>query len=123
MTIRTILAIDAATCAAMGIGLVAAAHGLAGLLGLPQDLLSAAGWLLLPIAVFMAALAWQAQPWRAGVWVIILGNLAWVIASIAVLFLTTPNALGAGFLAAQALLVALLALAEAGAARNRPQPA
>lgn len=60
----------------------------------------------------MAVLARQVQPWAAGVWMVILGNAAWIPASLAVLLLTDPNMLGIVFLIAQALVVALLALAE-----------
>jgi len=110
MTINKILAFDAFTCALMGMVLVLAGPALATLLALPQDLLLYAGYLLLPIAAFMAAMAWRPVP--AGVWLIILGNLAWVLASAIVLFTTGPNAFGAVFLVLQALAVALLGLAE-----------
>lgn len=65
------------------------ATALAPLLALPRDLLFHAGCVLFPIAIFMA-----------------------VLASLAVLMLRGPNMLGVGFLAARALVVALLALAE-----------
>jgi hypothetical protein len=66
----------------------------------------------LPIAAFMAVLARQARPWPGGVWLVILGNAAWVLASIAVLVVMGPNSLGAGFLIIQAMVVALFAFAE-----------
>jgi hypothetical protein len=110
--LKTILSIDALTCALMGVGLTVCASTLSTLLGLPQSLLSYAGWLLFPIAAFMAVLARQARPWPAGVWLVILGNAAWFLASLAVLAVTGPNLLGAAFLVIQALVVAGLALAE-----------
>ncbi|MDI6029380.1 hypothetical protein QBK99_24800 [Corticibacterium sp. UT-5YL-CI-8] len=112
MTINKILAFDALTCALMGIVLALSATVLAPLLALPHDLLFYAGCLLFPIAIFMAVMARQGQPWAVGVWLVIAGNAAWVLASVAVLLLTAPNMLGGGFLVAQALVVALLALAE-----------
>lgn len=112
MSINKILALDALTCAIMGIVLTLSASALAPLLSLPGDLLFYAGCLLVPIAIFMAVLAHQDQPWTIGVWLVILGNAAWVLASLAVLLLTNPNMLGAGFLMAQALVVAVLASAE-----------
>lgn len=112
MTTNKILAFDALTCALMGVVLTLSAGALAPLLALPRDLLFYAGCVLLPIAIFMAVLARQDRPWAAGVWLVIAGNAAWVLASLAVLLLTDPNMLGAGFLAGQALVVAVLALAE-----------
>ncbi|MEO4001764.1 hypothetical protein [Mesorhizobium sp. CAU 1732] len=112
MTINKILAFDALTCALMAIVLALSAGALAPLLSLPRDLLFYAGCVLFPIAIFMAVLARQDRPWAAGVWLVIAGNAAWGLASLAVLLLTAPNMLGAGFLVAQALVVAVLALAE-----------
>ncbi|RWI72149.1 hypothetical protein [Mesorhizobium sp.] len=112
MSTNKILALDALTCALMGIVLMLSATTLAPLLSLPRDLLFYAGCLLVPIAIFMAVLARQSQPWGTGVWLVILGNAAWVLASLAALILTGPNTLGVGFLLAQALVVAVLALAE-----------
>lgn len=112
MTINKILAFDALTCVLMGIVLTLWATALAPLVTLPRDLLFHTGCVLFPIAIFMAVLARQDRPRSAGVWLVILGNAAWVLASLAVLMLTDPNMLGVGFLAAQALVVALLALAE-----------
>lgn len=112
MTINKILAFDALTCTLMGIILTLSSATLAPLLALPQNLLFYAGCALFPIAIFMAVLACQSHPWGAGVWLVILGNAGWVLASLAVLIGTSPNALGVGFVIAQALVVALLALAE-----------
>lgn len=120
MTINRILALDALTCGLMGIVLVVAGAQLSALLALPPDLLFYAGWLLLPIALFMAVLGRQATPWRAGVWLVILGNCAWVLASMVALLLAGPNMLGALFLGFQALVVAVLAMAEFKAAARRP---
>lgn len=115
MTLNKILALDALTCALMGIALIFLATALSGLLALPQDLLFHAGWLLLPIALFMALLARQSRPSAAGTWLVILGNLAWVVASLTVLLIADPNALGVGFVVIQAIVVAGLAWAEFGA--------
>lgn len=120
MTVRNILALDAATCALMGIVLAAAARPLSALLALPQDLLFYAGLLLLPIAGFMAVIARHTQPWATGVWLVIAGNAAWVLASIVVLATTSSNMLGTGFLAFQAGIVAVLAMGEFKALARRP---
>ena len=112
ITLNKILAFDALTCALMGAVLSLAAPALSTLLALPQDLLFYAGLLLFPIAAFMAILALQDRPSPAGVWLIILGNAGWVLASLAVLAMPTPNMLGILFVLLQAAVVALLALAE-----------
>lgn len=118
MTLNRILALDALTCALMGVLLVLLAPMLAGLLGLPHDLLLYAGWLLFPIAAFMGVLAWQVAPPAAGVWLVVIGNVAWIVASLVVLVAAGPNFLGSVFLIVQAAVVAVLSLAEF-AARSR----
>ena len=120
MTLNKILSFDALTCALMGVGLVLLAPALSAMMALPQSLLFYAGCLLFPIAIFMAALANQDRPWAAGLWIVILGNAAWAVASLAVLVLADPNLLGTGFLIIQALVVALLALAEFHAGPRHP---
>jgi hypothetical protein len=120
ITLNKVLDLDAVTCALMGVALTLAAAPLSELLALPQSLLFYAGCLLFPIAAFMAVLARQAMPSPAGVWLVILGNAGWIVASIAVLAVAGPNMLGVGFLVMQALVVAVLALAEFNALARRP---
>jgi hypothetical protein len=110
--LRTVLTLDAVTCFAMGALLVAAAGPLAGLLDLPVVLLFEAGLLLFPSAAFML---WAARrtdrlewPVRAIAWL----NIGWVAASVAVIAIAQPNALGTAFVAAQAVAVAGLAALE-----------
>ena len=112
MTLNKLLGIDALTCALIGVLLTTFAPALSTLLALPHDLLSYSGGLLLPIAAFMAVLAWQARPWTIGVWLVAVGNGVWILASLTVLIALGPNVLGAGFLALQALVVAVLTMAE-----------
>lgn len=119
ITLKKVLNLDAVTCALMGVALTVAAVPLSTLLALPQSLLFYAGCLLFPIAAFMAVLARQAMPAPAGVWLVILGNAGWVLASFAVLAVAGPNLLGIGFLIVQALVVALLALVEFNALARR----
>jgi hypothetical protein len=109
--LANVLWFDAATCALMGIFLVALAEPLAGLLGLPLALLQWAGVLLLPCALLMAVAARRPQP--ALVMLIVAGNLLWVAASVVVL-LTSPaiTTLGQAFVIAQAAVVLLLAWLE-----------
>jgi hypothetical protein len=109
-TLQQILGFDALTCVAMGLLLLAAAAPLAGLLGLPQDLLFHAGAVLLPCAALMYAAARTLN--RSLVWLVILGNVAWVVASVAVAFLVEPTSLGLVFIVAQAVVVDILAFLE-----------
>jgi hypothetical protein len=111
-TLRQVLALDAATGVAMGVLLVAAAAPLAGLLGLPPALLYWAGIVLFPCAALMLLAAASRPPPPALVWLIILGNAAWVIASIGVLVMLQPNALGITFVLLQAAVVAVMTVLE-----------
>jgi hypothetical protein len=111
-SLRWVLGLDAATCAVMGALLVAAAAPLAGLFGLPQMLLFWAGVVLFPCAVLMAASAALRPPPPAMVWLVILGNAAWVIASLGVLIVFAPNGLGSAFVTVQALAVVVLLVLE-----------
>ena len=112
--LRTVLLVDAATCVATGLLMTFAAGLLANVTQLPPELLRSAGLSLFPIAAFIAFVATRAELPRAGVWLVILGNAAWVAASLWVIFggATSPNALGYAFVAVQALAVAVLAELE-----------
>jgi hypothetical protein len=120
LSLRNLLLADAATCAAMGLALVLGATALAGLTGLPAALLSYAGLGLLPIAAVMLLVALHPALLPAGAWVVIAGNAAWVIASLALLVTgwVAPNTLGIAFVVVQALAVAVLAKLEHGALRT-----
>lgn len=113
-TLRRLLLIDATSCALMGAALVAAADPLASLTAIPSTLLFRAGLILLPIAAFMALLARQTPVPGWGVSLIVIGNLLWVFASLALPLSgsVSPNLLGWLFLLAQAAFVTLLTLLE-----------
>lgn len=112
--LRRVLALDAATCAATGLLLLAGGGFLERLLGLPATLLAAAGLALLPSAAFIAFVATRERMPRAGVWAIIVLNALWVVGSILLLVsgAVAPTALGAAFVLAQAAAVAILAELE-----------
>jgi len=118
--LQRVLQFDAATCAAMGAGLVLGAAPLGQLLELPISLLRTAGVLLLPFAALLLWTARNAQPRAAIVHAIIAANLAWAFASVAVLLgeFVLPNALGMAFMAGQAVAVAIIADLEAMALRR-----
>lgn len=114
--LRKVLLLDAVTCLVMGALMLAIAGWLAAWTGLSRDFIAGAGVTLFPCAALMwfaSRAGTQANPpgWLA--WIVILGNVAWVIASvlvIAVLFKPTP--FGVVFVAFQALAVVVLAVLE-----------
>ena len=110
--LRRVLFVDAATCVATGALLTLDAAPLARLLGLPAALLFYAGASLFPCAALMLWVALREQLSRAGAWIIIAGNVAWVVDSGLALIGTAPTALGYAFVIAQMLAVALLAELE-----------
>jgi hypothetical protein len=107
--LRRILALDAASCAAMGLAMSLAASPLALLFGLPEGLIRTGGLLLLPLATFIGWLASRAAPSPLLVWMVIGGNLVWTAESFALLGQHAPTPVGTAFVAAQA--VAVLGLA------------
>lgn len=113
-----LLTLDAATCAAMGILLLLGAGPIAGLTALPATLLFYAGLALIPVALFMAAVARFGTGNPVAVWLVILGNFGWVGASLALFAFVAPNGMGTAFILLQALVVAALAYAEQAAWRG-----
>ena len=123
--LRRVLLADAAASGLTGLMMALGADApLAGLLGVPAALLRYAGLALLPFAGFVLWLATrEAAVPRLAVWVVILGNALWAVDSLALLLSgwIAPTALGIGFVAAQALAVAVLAeLQYVGLRRSQP---
>lgn len=111
--LAALLLFDAATCAALGLLMLAATQALALLLGLPGGLLTGAGVLLLACAVPMLVAARQRPPAAALVLLVVLGNLAWVLACLYVAWaLDGLTALGRGVVLAQGVAVLALAILE-----------
>jgi hypothetical protein len=107
---RAILA-DAVFSGASAVLLTLGAGELAPLLNLPETLLLETGLFLIAYAALVGWLGTrQAMP-KALVIIVIAGNAAWTLASIALLFsgAVTPNLLGEVFVAAQAIAVGALA--------------
>jgi hypothetical protein len=109
--LRRTLAADATISGGTGVLMAAGAGFLQELLGVPGALLRYAGLSLLPFAALVAYLAMRGRLPRAGVWSVILLNVAWVAASVLLLLggWIAPNALGFAFIAGQAVVVAVLA--------------
>ena len=110
--LQNILLLDAATCVGAGALMAFGSNFVAGLTAIPAPLLYWAGLLLFPCAALMIYAGLQAVPSRAIVWLIVVGNVGWVIASLGVFAFIAPNALGYLFILAQAAVVAVLALLE-----------
>ena len=107
---RAILA-DAIFSGASAVLLTLGAGELAPLLNLPEALLRETGLFLIAYAALAGWLGTrQAMP-KALVGIVIAGNAAWTIASIALLFsgAVSPNLLGEVFVATQAIVVGALA--------------
>jgi hypothetical protein len=109
--LRRSLNLDAVASGGLGLLLAAAGTLLEEPLGIPASV-------LLPVGVFLVAYA--AALWfvgsrprvsRPAVWVVVVGNLLWVVASVvaAIAGWWSPTALGTGFMLAQAAAVALFA--------------
>jgi hypothetical protein len=94
----------------MSIALLAFAGPLADLLQLPVELISEAGMVLVPFALFVGYLASRAQVARAAVWALIAMNVVWVVDSVLLLLTgwVEPNVLGYLFVGGQAAFVAVL---------------
>ncbi len=116
--LRPVLYADAATCLATGALMTLGAGPLARLFALPQPLVSWSGLSLFPIAALMLWVASRRSIPRTGAWVVVLGNVAWILGSVLSLYLTTPSTLGYAFVIAQAAVVAVLADLELMALRR-----
>lgn len=118
LSLPAVLKLDAVGSLGFGLVLLAAAGPLSGPLGLSETLLRVAGLLCLPSALVMWRAARGSSP--ALVATVIWGNVGWVAASVAVLALAAPTALGAAVVIAQGAWVGWLAFAQRRAATRRP---
>jgi hypothetical protein len=117
--LRNVLSFDALTCVLSGIASLAFGDALAEPLGLSVELQHGSGVVLLAVGAFIAFTATKisaplsnASRWL--VWMVLLGNAAWVLASVLVLVtnIEQPTSLGMGYVIAQALAVAVVAELE-----------
>lgn len=108
---RLALIADAIASGAIALLLLAGAGFLAGLLGLPADLLRYAGFALVPFVVFVAFVGTRREIPRGAAGAIVVLNFAWAAASVALLVSgwVSPTTLGYVFVLVQALAVAIFA--------------
>jgi len=109
--LRLALIADAVASGATGLLLLVGAGFLAGILGLPQELLRYAGLVLVPFVAFVAFVGTRAEIARPAAALIVVVNAAWVVGSIALLLSgwVAPTVLGYAFVLAVAVAVAVLA--------------
>jgi len=121
--LRFALAVDAASCLAMGMLLLAGAGVIDSLLGLPGTLLRTAGATLLPFAAVLAWLATRPNPPRAGVIAVIVCNIVWVAESLILLIggWFAPSGWGVAFIVCQAAAVSALTTLEYAGLRGMRQ--
>ena len=107
---RAILA-DAIFSGISALLLTFGAGALAPLLDLPEALLRETGLFLIAYAALVGRLGTRSSMPRALVAIVIAGNAAWTLASIALLFsdAVTPNLLGEAFVVMQAIAVGAFA--------------
>lgn len=107
---RAILA-DAAFSGASALLLSLSAGALAPLLNLPEALLRETGLFLIAYAALVGWLGTRQSMPKPLLWMVIAGNAAWTVGSIALLFsaAVTPNLLGEAAVAMQAIAVGVFA--------------
>lgn len=118
VSLQKVFGVDALTCAASAALMIGAASKIAALTALPQLLLTVAGLILLPVALLFGAMTRMSSIPSPLLLVAVLGNTAWVLASIGVILVTGPNLLGVAFVLAQATVVAVLTVLEARGLRS-----
>ncbi len=109
--LRRVLTLDAVTSGAMGLMLIAGAGLLGPMLNLPVPLLRGVGLSLIPFVALVAYAATRSPASRSIALTVAVLNAVWVVASIGLLMsgLVAPNILGTVFVAAQAVVVGILA--------------
>ena len=109
--LRRAIQADAIFSGVSAVLLTLGAADLAALLNLPEALLRETGLFLVAYAALVAWLGTRATMPRALVIIVIAGNSAWTVASIALLFIDAvmPNLLGQAAIAMQTIVVGALA--------------
>jgi hypothetical protein len=109
--LRRAIVADAIVSGAMALLLTFDAEMLAPLLNLPEALLRETGLFLIAYAALVGWLGTRSSMPKVLVAIVIAGNAAWTLGSIALLFsgAVTPNLLGEAFVAVQAIAVGAFA--------------
>jgi hypothetical protein len=107
--LRRALLADALASGLSGALLAFDAEPLSAWFGLPQALLQTAGMVSLAYAVLVAWLGTRDALWRPAVVAVIVGNAAWALGSLELLFTMNTTSLGLAYVIAQGLLVGVFA--------------
>lgn len=109
--LRFSLIADAVASGATALLLAAGAGMLAGLLGLPVELMRYAGLALVPFVAFVAFVGTRRDIPRGAAGAIVVVNFAWVLGSVALLVSgwVAPTVLGYAFVLVQAVAVGVFA--------------
>ena len=109
--LRTALRLDAVASGALGLACAAGSAVLDGLLGLPTSMLLGVGVFLVVSAGGLVVLAARRPVPRGGTWLVVLGNTAWVLMSVALAIGAWDRltVLGVVVVLAQAAAVAMFA--------------
>jgi hypothetical protein len=118
--LRKVLALDAASCLAFFAGCIGFTAPMAAIVGLPDGVIAAAGWICLAAGLLFAGLALAPRPPRALVAFAAAGNVAWVAASLGVAasFAGQMTGVGLAVVLVQAAAVAMLTWLEFDVARS-----
>jgi hypothetical protein len=109
--LRGALLADAVVSGAVALLQLALTGMLVGLLHLPASLLTGTGAFLVAYVVLLLVLARSARVWPLLIWIVVLGNLAWAVGCVALMFGAnpSPSGLGMAFLGVQAITVLIFA--------------
>jgi hypothetical protein len=109
--LRRALLADAIFSGVSALGLTFGASAFASLFNLPEALLQETGLFLIAYAAFVGWLGTRASTPKALVIIVVAGNAAWTLASIALLFsgAVSPNVLGEIMVVAQAIATGVFA--------------
>jgi hypothetical protein len=119
--LKRVLLLDAASCLGMAAVLIAGNGALSRLFGLSELVLAGAGYLLIPVGLFIAWLGARSAAHAALIGLVIVGNVIWTLESMLIAFATAGiTGLGSLFVAAQGAAVLTLAILEfVGMQRSR----
>ena len=120
VTLRKVFALDALSCGAFFAACVLFTGTAAELVGLPQVVVAAGGWICLAAGLLFAALALSGRPSPLLTALGVFGNALWVAASLAVVALFAPQMTVAGvvLVVGQAAAVGMLTWLEAAGLRS-----
>jgi len=109
--LRRALLADAIFSGVAALGFTFGASAFATLFSLPEALLRETGLFLIAYAALVGWLGTRQSIPKALLWIVIVGNAAWTLGSIALLFsgAVTPNLLGEAAVAMQAIVVGVFA--------------